>query len=98
MSQGELFDGFVRLRNCRKCKRKLHVDPKNNYQTREAGLCFACLRDFNASGHWTVDTFCAEPISEDEQAAVDEFISTAKEFLALLNSTQIIKPKVDDAT
>lgn len=88
--QGELFDGFVRLRKCRKCKRKLHVDPNNNYQTREAGLCFACLRDFNASGHWTVDRFCEDPVDAETQLAVDEFIANAREFLSLLNSAQIM--------
>lgn len=55
--QLDLFDGFLRLRNCRKCDRKLHHDQKNQYRTREAGLCYACLREFEASPHWTIEQF-----------------------------------------
>ena len=61
--QKELFDGFLRLRNCRncrKCDRKLHTDHRNLYATREAGLCYACLREFEVSSHWTVDKFIEE--------------------------------------
>ena len=47
--QQELFDGFVRLRQCRRCRRKLHPDPHNRYRTREAGLCFRCLNEFEKS-------------------------------------------------
>lgn len=55
--QQELFDGFVRLRQCRCCRRKLHTDPENRYRTREVGLCFRCLRDFERSHAWSVETF-----------------------------------------
>lgn len=58
--QKELFDGFLRLRNCRKCDRKLHTDHQNLYATREAGLCYACLREFEVSPFWTVDKFIEE--------------------------------------
>lgn len=58
--QKELFDGFLRLRNCRKCDRKLHTDHRNLYATREAGLCYACLREFEVSPFWTVDKFIEE--------------------------------------
>lgn len=58
--QKELFDGFLRLRNCRKCERKLHIDRKAKYATREAGLCYACLREFEVSPFWTVDKFIEE--------------------------------------
>lgn len=58
--QQELFDGFVRLRHCRRCNRKLHLDPQNRYRTREAGLCYACLREFEVSPFWTVDKFIEE--------------------------------------
>jgi len=84
MNQGELFDGFVRLRHCRKCKRKLHVDPKNNYQTREAGLCFACLREFNASGHWTVDNFI-DAENKETQRVIAEFYESADSFSELFD-------------
>lgn len=55
--QKELFDGFVRLRQCRCCRRMLHPDPQNNYRTREAGLCFRCLGSFERSSFWDVEQF-----------------------------------------
>lgn len=55
--QKELFDGFVRLRQCRCCRRNLHPDPANNYRTREAGLCFRCLTAFERSAHWSIESF-----------------------------------------
>lgn len=56
MQQQELFDGFVRLRKCRKCSARLHPDPHNRYRTREAGLCFRCLNEFEKS-LVSIDTF-----------------------------------------
>ena len=89
--QGELFDGFVRLRECRKCKRKLHVDPKNKYQTRQIGLCFDCVRIFEESGHWTVESFLeATPVTEEELQAIAEFEAAVNEFRELLDSPQLI--------
>lgn len=56
-TQKELFDGFVRLRQCRCCRRSLHPDPANNYRTREAGLCYQCLAKFEKSNSWDVENF-----------------------------------------
>jgi hypothetical protein len=59
--QKELFDGFVRLRQCRCCRRKLHPDPQNHYRTRQAGLCFKCLANFEKSNSWNIENFvCSE--------------------------------------
>ncbi len=78
--QKELFDGFLRLRKCRKCQRKLHVDPNDNYKTRLAGLCYACVREFEKSPHWDVDKFI-----ESEKQAVLEFYEAADSFGELFN-------------
>jgi recombinational DNA repair protein (RecF pathway) len=77
--QQELFDGFVRLRECLKCKRKMHSDPNNRYRTREAGLCFTCLREFDASDHWTVASF----LNHDQQTMA-EFIEAAADLDSFL--------------
>lgn len=55
--QRELFDGFVRLRQCRKCRRKLHPDPHNRYRTRQVGLCFRCLPEFERSVFFSIENF-----------------------------------------
>lgn len=55
--QQQLFDGYLRLKQCRRCRRRLQVDPNNRYRTREAGLCFHCLRAFERSPFWTVERF-----------------------------------------
>ncbi len=75
--QKELFDGFVRLRNCLKCDRKLHIDRKARYATREAGLCYACLREFEVSPFWTVDKFIenANHLPDDMQKRIDDFFN-----------------------
>ena len=57
MSRGELFDGFLRQRTCRRCRRKLHSDKQRRYRTREAALCFRCLQEFERSPFWSFDTF-----------------------------------------
>lgn len=90
--QGELFNGFIRQRYCRKCGRKLHTDKGQKYQTRHAGLCFACIRIFEESGHWTVESFLdnTPKTTPEERAAIDEFESTVTEFLELLDSPQMI--------
>ena len=54
--QQELFDGFVRLKQCRRCRRRLHPDPHNQYRTREVGLCCWCLKEFEKS-LVSIDTF-----------------------------------------
>jgi hypothetical protein len=47
--QRELFDAFLKHSRCRRCSRKLHPDRMQRFQTRQAGLCFSCLREFNRS-------------------------------------------------
>jgi len=65
--QKELFDGFVRLRKCRCCRRKLHPDPQNNYRTRQVGLCFQCLQSFERSDFWDVDSFLLQRVNQEAQ-------------------------------
>lgn len=60
MSQKELFDAFLRLKHCRKCRRRLHTDTQRRYATRPAGLCYRCLRQFNAAATWQVDLFVSQ--------------------------------------
>lgn len=92
MNQGELFNGFIRQRHCRKCGRKLHTDKGQNYQTRHAGLCFACIRIFEESGHWTVESFLnnTPTTTPEERAAIEEFESAVNEFRELLDSPLMI--------
>lgn len=66
-TQKELFDGFVRLRQCRCCRRRLHPDPDNNYRTREAGLCYQCLGLFERSSFWDVEQFVAMRCRKESQ-------------------------------
>lgn len=60
IQQKELFDGFVRHTECRRCGRTLHSDKRRQYRTRVAGLCFRCLADFNAANTYDVDRFISE--------------------------------------
>lgn len=55
--QKDLFDGFLRLKQCRRCRRNLHPDPSHLYRTRDSGLCFRCLDAFERSDHWSIDSF-----------------------------------------
>jgi hypothetical protein len=64
-TQKELFDGFVRLRQCRCCRRQLHPDPENHYRTREAGLCYRCLALFVRSDFYVVENFIEAQKRED---------------------------------
>lgn len=59
MSQQHLFDGFIRQKNCSCCRRRLHPDRSRQYRTREAGLCWKCLREFESSSAWSVEKFLA---------------------------------------
>ena len=88
-SEQELADAFTRVRKCRKCKRKLHVDRQEQYKTRVAGLCYACMREFETSNHWSIETFL-NPVTDEEQKAVEEFEATVTEFLELLDSPPLI--------
>lgn len=58
--QRVLFDGFLRRGKCQKCGRQLHADRRRLYRTREAGLCFRCLREYERADGWSVERFCSE--------------------------------------
>ncbi len=60
MQQQELFDGFLRHKKCLKCRRKLHPDKQGRFLCRLMGLCFLCLRRFEASDRFTVEGFISE--------------------------------------
>ena len=65
--QRQLFDGFIRQTHCQRCNRPLHADQRRRYRTREAGLCFTCLRDFESSNVWNVQTFINQQPKEQQK-------------------------------
>lgn len=56
-TQRDLFDAMLRERHCKRCRRKLHRNPRGHYRTRMAGLCCFCLQSFERSATWDVDKF-----------------------------------------
>lgn len=58
--QQELFDAFLRHRQCLRCRRTLHVDRKARFRNRQTGLCFVCVREFEQSSCWSIDSFLQE--------------------------------------
>lgn len=79
-SEQEQYAACSRFKKCRKCKRRLHADHKERFETRVAGLCYACVRDFEKSPHWDVDKFI-----NSETNAVIEFYEAADSFGELFN-------------
>jgi hypothetical protein len=55
--QAELFDAGLRHSRCLRCRRKLHSDKRRMYRTRLAGLCYECLKSFEAARTWQLELF-----------------------------------------
>lgn len=78
-SEQEQYAACSRFKKCRKCKRRLHADHKERFETRVAGLCYACVRDFEKSSHWDIDRFLGVA-----NVAAKEFMEEADEFEGML--------------
>jgi hypothetical protein len=63
--QRDLFDAVLRERHCKRCRRKLHKNPRGHYRTRLAGLCCFCLRSFERFRGWSVDAFIQSKLESD---------------------------------
>lgn len=86
-SEHELYDACSRFKKCRKCNRRLHADHKERFETRVAGLCYACVRVFEKSSMWNIETFLNQ-----DRVAMSEFMEAADSFDHLLGSSVPDKP------
>jgi hypothetical protein len=82
-SEQELAEAMTRVRKCRKCRRRLHADHQERFETRVAGLCYSCIRAFDRSPYWDVDTFI-----RGANGAVKAFMEEAEAFEDLLSTSR----------
>ncbi len=82
-SEEEILDARTRMKKCLRCRRRLHADVQERFSTRNFGLCYRCIREFEQSSHWNIDTFV-----NGETKAVVEFFEAADSFGELFNASE----------
>lgn len=80
-SEEEIFDARTRMKKCLRCRRRLPADVQERFATRNFGLCYRCIREFERSPQWNIDAF----INGETQAVV-EFFEAADYFGELFNN------------
>lgn len=64
-----------------------HADHQERFETRVAGLCYACVRAFEKSSLWNIDSFLNQ-----DSVSMREFMEAADSFDHLLESSVPDKP------